>query len=281
MRAAKSRPKSHPKAASISAAVKVASLPAPEAIDHLPWPYFAVPAVERRRVVARHQPQTVTLGTLSATVPVVALHTAPAMTIPQTARRVAAALRPPVAAQSPAAPPATRALPGTQRPATQPARPPRQAAPVPVTAPIPIPPLTGPVAGGPAIEALKPRRVAGPLTSPTAPSNSAPAPSSASRSPGTVALVRTTVRQPIATVRLPPAPDAARLVSWALALGLLGVLCGFVTGVPAALCGHLALRRLARTSGAGSLRRRAQWAIALGYATSLFWASYLLLTVVR
>lgn len=112
------------------------------------------------------------------------------------------------------------------------------------------------------MQAMKPRRVAGPLTPPAAAGNAAQPHSSA-------------------TMRLPIAPDAARLTSWAIALGLLGVLCGFVTGVPAAICGHLALRRLARTGGTLALRRRAQWAIALGYATTLFWAAYLLLTVAR
>lgn len=118
---------------------------------------------------------------------------------------------------------------------------------------------------------MKPRRVAGPVSPPAAAGTSAPkSTASAASAPHSVA-----------TLRLPPVPDAARLTSWAIALGLLGILCGFVTGVPAAICGHLALRRLARTGGTLALRRRAQWAIALGYATTLFWAAYLLLTVAR
>lgn len=93
--------------------------------------------------------------------------------------------------------------------------------------------------------------------------------------------MRSSGRHPIATVRLPPPPEVARLTSWALALGLMSILCGFVTGVPALVCGHVALRRLARARDAGSLRRRAQWAVTLGYATSLFWAAYVLLSVMR
>lgn len=277
MRAAKSKAKASAKAAERSGSmVKVSSLPAPEAIDHVPWPYFAVPAAERRRVVAKQHPQTVTLGALSATVPVVAPHPAPAMTMPQLARRVTAALHPPAATSAVAAtPPATRALPGTQRPASQPVHPPRHAAPVPVTAPIPI---TGPVAGGPAIQALNPRRVAGPLTPPAATGSLGSAGGSAA---GIAARTRSSGARPAATLRLPPTPEAADLTSWAISLGMLSIFCGFVTGVPAAICGHVALRRLARARDAGSLRRRAQWAIALGYATSLFWAAYLLLTVLR
>ncbi|HEX6798638.1 MAG TPA: DUF4190 domain-containing protein [Ktedonobacterales bacterium] len=276
MRATKSGAKPRAKAA-VSATTVVPRLPTPEAIDHVPWPYFAVSAAERRRMVARQQPQTVALVALGATTPVVATQAAPAMTVPQAIRRATAALRPPPSSStsSVSVPPATRALPGTRRPAAQPAHPPRRAGPVPVTAPVPAVSAmsTGPVAGGPAVQAMKPRRVAGPLTPSPVIGGATPVPKTTA-SPASAA-------RPIATMRLPPVPDAARLTSWAIALGLLGILCGFVTGVPAVVCGHLALRRLAHTRGSLALRRRAQWAIALGYATTLFWAAYVLLTMVR
>lgn len=275
MRATKSGAKSRAKAAA-SAPTTVPRLPAPEAIDHVPWPYFAVSAADRRRMVARQQPQTVTLVALSATSPVVATQAAPAMTVPQAIRRATAALRPqPSSTSSVSVPPATRALPGTRRPAAQPAHPPRRAGPVPVTAPVPAVSAmsTGPVAGGPAVQAMKPRRVAGPLTPSTVTGGATPVPKTTAST--------ASAGRPIATMRLPPVPDAARLTSWAIALGLLGILCGFVTGVPAVVCGHLALRRLAHTRGSLALRRRAQWAIALGYATTLFWAAYVLLTMAR
>lgn len=274
MRAVKSGAKSRAKAAT-STETAVPRLPAPEAIDHVPWPYFAVSAADRRRMVARQQPQTVTLVALSATSPVLATQAAPAMTIPQAIRRATAALRPQPSSSSVAVPPATHALPGTRRPASQPTHSPRRAGPVPVTAPVPAVSTApaGPVAGGPAVQAMKPRRVAGPLTPSPVIGGATPVPKTTA-SPASAA-------RPIATMRLPPVPDAAHLTSWAIALGLLGILCGFVTGVPAVICGHLALRRIAHTRGSLALRRRAQWAIALGYATTLFWAAYVLLTMVR
>jgi uncharacterized membrane protein YbaN (DUF454 family) len=67
-----------------------------------------------------------------------------------------------------------------------------------------------------------------------------------------------------------------RLGTASLVLGLLGIVLPLVAGVPAIICGHLALRRADPVWTPERLKRRAQWGLALGYLTSLAWLGYIL-----
>jgi len=66
------------------------------------------------------------------------------------------------------------------------------------------------------------------------------------------------------------------LATWSLVLGLLGLLCmGMLAGIPAIVCGHLALSNINRNNllnGRGS----ATAGLILGYLSSIFWLLFVL-----
>ncbi|HEU5441840.1 MAG TPA: DUF4190 domain-containing protein [Ktedonobacterales bacterium] len=113
-----------------------------------------------------------------------------------------------------------------------------------------------------------------PLVSyPSSAASQAPAPYSALGN-GAPALVRGAAGGSLATQRT--AQGVHRLGTASLVLGLLGILLPLVAGVPAIICGHLALRRADPVWTPERLKRRAQWGLALGYLTSLAWLGYFL-----
>lgn len=252
---------------------QVAKLPVPEHNDRLPWPYYAVEPAARAMAVTAQRVQTITLGPLGATAPVVsaAPRPAPPMAIPTSARRVAG---PSSTSTSAAAHAAPSAMPPNPRP-------PAVAAAGQAKAPAAL-----------AISPqMAPRRTAGPMTASGASSPAASAPSmplvsypssAASQAPapysalgnGAPALVRGAAGGSLATQRT--AQGVHRLGTASLVLGLLGILLPLVAGVPAIICGHLALRRADPVWTPERLKRRAQWGLALGYLTSLAWLGYFL-----
>lgn len=253
---------------------QVAKLPVPEHNDRLPWPYYAVDPAARATVVTAQRVQTITLGPLGAA-PVVApapAAPAPPMPIPVGAKRVAGPSS--TSASAPAVPPSAATL-----------RPPTSAAPMAQPAQVKVPAA---VAVSPQ---MAPRRTAGPMTASGAssPASSSPSvpmvsyPSSAGSQPPAPyvqagkqvpAPVRGAAGGPLATQRA--AQGVRRLGTASLVLGLLGILLPLIAGVPAIICGHLALRRADPVWTPERLKRRAQWGLALGYLTSLAWLAYFL-----
>ena len=66
--------------------------------------------------------------------------------------------------------------------------------------------------------------------------------------------------------------QAERFARYALTLGLLGMILGFLTGLPAIIYGSLARRKINPHLTLARIRRQAAWGLALGYLTSIAWA---------
>lgn len=65
---------------------------------------------------------------------------------------------------------------------------------------------------------------------------------------------------------------AERFARNALTLGLLGIILGFLTGLPAIVYGYLARSKLNPHLTPNRIRAQAAWGLALGYLTSIAWA---------
>ena len=65
----------------------------------------------------------------------------------------------------------------------------------------------------------------------------------------------------------------------ALTLGVLGIILGFLTGLPAIIYGHLARRRINTLPAPSRVRVQAAWGLALGYLTSITWIIIILINL--
>ncbi len=83
-----------------------------------------------------------------------------------------------------------------------------------------------------------------------------------------------------ATMIAQPVPASAKtepLAIWSLVLGILGlVCCGFVLGIPAVICGHLALGKLKKDPGLQG-KGMATAGLIIGYLAIAFWVVYVVL----
>lgn len=250
---------------------QVAKLPVPEHNDRLPWPYYAVEPAARAMAVTAQRVQTITLGPLGATAPVVsaAPRPAPPMAIPTSAKRVAGPSNTSAPAASPAAPIALPAQ--VKAPAALAV--PAQMAPRRTAGPMTASGASVPAASAPGAPMVSYPSSVGSHAAATWPSAPAPAPHTqqGNRSP---APVRGAAGGSLVAQRA--GQRVKRLGTASLVLGLLGIVLPLVAGVPAIICGHLALRRADPVWTPERLKRRAQWGLALGYLTSLAWLSYIL-----
>ncbi len=65
---------------------------------------------------------------------------------------------------------------------------------------------------------------------------------------------------------------SSTLVPWSLALGIIAVVClGPIAGIPAVVCGHLALSRIKKSVGPVRGRGKAIAGLVLGYTGSVLW----------
>jgi hypothetical protein len=71
-------------------------------------------------------------------------------------------------------------------------------------------------------------------------------------------------------VAYPAAPKSCGLATASLICGLLGlVLCGFITGVPAIICGHMAATRIRNSGGTLGGAGAAKWGLITGYVGTI------------
>jgi len=69
------------------------------------------------------------------------------------------------------------------------------------------------------------------------------------------------------------------LSTWSLWLGISSLIFGIITGLPAIVCGHIALARLKRLSNNNTGKRLILVGLALGYLSSLFTIAYIILFI--
>jgi hypothetical protein len=77
-----------------------------------------------------------------------------------------------------------------------------------------------------------------------------------------------------------PAVGAPELAIAALVLGWLTIVFGLLAGVPAIICGHMALRRASGVSAPNVVTRRARTGLALGYIVSFVWIALFILIII-
>jgi hypothetical protein len=79
---------------------------------------------------------------------------------------------------------------------------------------------------------------------------------------------------------MPASSTAAELANAAYVLGWVAVLLGLLAGIPAIICGHVALQRASQDWIPDAVKRRARIGLALGYILSFLWLALIILIIV-
>ncbi len=254
---------------------QAALLPSPQPTDSRPWPYFEVSPSIRQSVIAGQKVHTLTLGPVAKSV--VAPQTPKSVPVPPNAKRVAGQLSansahtPVPASARPAAPLSSPPTPAPAPPSMPLVFSPGIAQPIRIADPIPA-------SGGPVHPGTSQSASGAPIHAvPSALSGSG----SGRRTAHPVAKAAKGRAQlaPQQSIRRTSGINIERLSTAALVLGLLSVIAAFFTSIPAIVCGHLALRQADAVWTPRAIRRRAQWALGLGYMATIAWLVVVLLSV--
>lgn len=226
---------------------RIVPLPTFNQNNHLPWPSFDVNLQARKSVSNGQTPYVFTLSALppatitnpAANPPRISVPPKAPPTMPQNAKRTAGPVsastqQGTVAPASPASPATAHQPPATtQTPAWS--------------------------AYGSPVKPTQPKRTAGPITHPSVP------PVTPYAQPLHVPVV------PAAVAGKPTSSSVHELAKAAYILGWLTILLGLFAGIPAIICGHLALRRANLSLTPEQVKRKALIGLTLGYILSILW----------
>lgn len=240
---------------------RIVPLPVFSQDSRLPWPSFGVTMQARKGISAGQTPFIYELSTLPPTTitrpgtnpprPLVPQPAPP--TTPKGAIRTSGAIR----TMPPQTPPGGQILgPNGQiiPPRAMPAQPAQPA-------------QTG--FGTPA-QPTQPKRTAGPQAPGAAPA----APQYLPQPPARPAAAR------VAAVPVSAGPSAAGLARAAYVLGWLTVLLNLLAGIPAIICGHMALQRANQSGTPAAIRLTARRGLVLGYTLSFLWLALIILVII-